>query len=488
MNSIFTSKFVQTIKTLSEKELKSFDNWLRSPWCNSNKNLISLFEQIRKHYPHFDNPKVTKEKLFQKILPNGKYSDRRMNNLLSEAYLTAEKFIIFQNLKRDQNLQKDLLTQEFQNRHLEDWFFKNINSEIERLETKEVKDWEDHVELLKLHRRVYHHPNQNPRMQPGSSTIVKMGEQIDLVYLLEKAAIINEKISRNQILKDENHDIKIELKKWQIASKDIEHPSIEFYRIRFDYSEENILEKYFELREGFFKRFEELNEKQQKIHFISLLNDSIKLVRSRKFNITELLPLYKLGLKSEILIHEGILPYYNFAAIVAASNTKGDFEFSNEMIEVYSEKLDTKVKKDGVFWAKAHIEYYKGNLDNCLDYLLNHDFKIQYFLQITKMLTTQTYFDLYLTTDGYQSYLFNYFDSYEKWIQREKFGSPLTKKSYLRFVQVSRILAKSFSEADFKEEKIKNLLKSELNIQGGEWLGRKIEMIIEKRSRGRSIN
>ena len=80
MNSIFTSKFVLTIKTLGEDELKAFENWLRSPWCNSNKNLIRLFEQLKKYYPQFKTNKLTKEKLFRKVLPNGKFSVRRMNN------------------------------------------------------------------------------------------------------------------------------------------------------------------------------------------------------------------------------------------------------------------------------------------------------------------------------------------------------------------------------------------------------------------------
>ncbi len=485
MNAIISSKFIKIIQTFDENDVKHFVNWLHSPYCNSNKNLIRLFDQVKKYYPEFCHPKLTKEKLFRKILPNGKFSHRRMNNLLSEAYLAAANFLTVHNLQKDKILQKDLLTKELQNRHLEDWFFKGIQKEISRLENKVVKDWEDHLQLLQLNRRLYHHPNQNPRLQPGSQTIVKMGEHLDLIYLLEKAAIINEKITRSKVLNNENHEVHDEMDKWRLLSEGIIHPAIDFYKMRFDYSEENQLEKYFDLRNTFLQRYEELNEKQLKIHFISLINDSIRLVRARQFDITELLPLYKMGLKSEILIHEGILPYSNFVAIVAASNTKRDFAFSNEMIEVYTDKLDSKVKPDGIFWAKAHTAYYRGNLNNCLDYLLGHDFKVKYFQKITKVLTTQVYFDLYLENDAYQSYLFNYFDSFEKWILREKFGATLTKKSYLRFVQISRTLAKVYTDVNFNARKISNLLKNESNIQAPEWLGRKIEQIIKKKN-GRS--
>ena len=74
---------------------------------------------------------------------------------------------------------------------MDEWFFKDIQKEIDRVEKKEIKDWEDHLDLLRWNRLIYHHPNQTLRIQPGSKTIVKMGEQLDLVYLLEQAAIIN---------------------------------------------------------------------------------------------------------------------------------------------------------------------------------------------------------------------------------------------------------------------------------------------------------
>ena len=196
MNSLFSSKFVRIVKTLSPEEWKSFELWLKSPWANSNKNLVRLLEKLKKYYPEFSDTKLSKEKLFKQILPDGKFSLRRMNNLLSEGYLAAQRFLIFQNLSRHQHLQKTLLTKELQSRYLDEWFFKDVEEEIGRLEEMSVKEWEDHLQLFQMHRRVYHHPNQSSRMLAGSATIVRMGEELDLLYLLERAAIINEKIFR----------------------------------------------------------------------------------------------------------------------------------------------------------------------------------------------------------------------------------------------------------------------------------------------------
>lgn len=482
--SLFTSKFIQLIKTFSEVELKDFDLWLQSPWGNSNKNLIKLLDKLKKYYPDFNNEKLTKEKLFKQILPKGKYSDRRMNNLLSEGFLAAERFLVFNNLTQNQNLQKDLLTQEYQNRHLEDWFFRDINKEVERLEEKDIKDWEDHLDLLRLNRRIYHHPNQNPRMQPGGQTIVKMGEQLDLVYLLEKAAIINEKIFRNRILKNENHKIEKELAVWLKASEGVEHLAIDLYRMRFGYREETMLEQYFELREVFLERYTELNEKEQKVHLMSLINDTSLLIKANRLDIIQSLPLYKKGIKTEILLDNIKLNYRFYTTIVAASNFKKDFSFTKEFIELYTKKLDNQFQSDGLKWAEAHIEYYKKNYTESLDILLSHNFKDIYFQLITKVLNVQVYFDLYLLDNSYHIYLFNYFDSFEKWIIREKFRSESIKKSYLRFVQISRSLARYHIENNIQLEKIEKALNNEHNIQAISWLKQKIVRVIElKRKR-----
>lgn len=480
------TKFIRLLKTLTEAEIQSFEYYLKSPWCNTNKTTIRLLEKIKSYHPEFHTPKLDKEKLFKRILPNGKFSHRRMNNILSDAFMALEQFLVFQNLQKDENLQQNLLRQEYQNRHLEDWFFKATQQKIEALETKSQKEWEEHLELLRLHRKVYHHPSQHPRKAPGGQTITAMDKQLDLIWLLEKATIINEKIFRNRILKNANHEVTTDLKKWRMISEGVEHPAIELYRMRFAYTEETMLEQYFELRNVFLKRSKELSKREQKTHFASLRNDTIRLIRSRAFDITELLPLYKIGLEQDLLMENGILPYKTFAAIVSASNTSKDFSFTEKLITIYSSKLDTKINQEAKAWAIAHTYYYKNNLEECLDVLLSNDFRFKYYNQLSKMLNTQVYFDLFLQDENYQDYLFSYFDSVEKWVQREKFRSQILKKSYLRFIQISRSLAKLFCSVNFNEEKAKNLLKGETNIQASEWLGRKIQQVIELKLSGRS--
>jgi hypothetical protein len=482
MGKLSSAKFLRLLQTFGEEELKAFRLWLQSPWCNSNKNLNRLLDQLKAHHPHFAEAELSKEKLFRQVLPTGKYSARRMNNLLSEAYLAAEQFLVFQRFAREQNLRQELLAKEFQRRSLNDWFLKSAYCEIERLEHIKVKAWEDQVELFRQYRRLYHHPSQELRMETGSSIIDRMGEQLDLLYLLEKAGIINEMTTRNRLLQNEHHAVEEELKRWASASIGIQHPAIALYRLRFAGADEDQLAQYQALQAKLLDCIDQLDAKEQKLHLLSLLNDAMRLIKSGQLDITASLPLYQLGLQTGILLQEGKLSRNTYTTIVIASNTKGDFGFTQDFIERYAAYLDEAIREDCTCWASAHLAYWQGQLGVCLERLREHDFRAPYFQLISRVLSVQAYFDLYLQDDAYQVYLFAFFDTFERWLSREKIWSKANQAAFLRFVQKCRALAKCYGAADFNPQKVSALLEGEHNIQALNWLQQRQELVLRLRA------
>jgi hypothetical protein len=476
---LFSSKFTRLLQKLQPEELKSFEHWLQSPWCNTNKNLIRLLTRLKPYYPDFSDQKLTKEKLFRQVLPGGKYSDRRMNNLLSEAYLAAEQFLIFQRFAGEHGRQKELLASEFQARALDDWFFREANREISRLEEKETKDWADHLGLLRQHRQLYHHTiSQGPGRQSGQAAIVKMGEQIDLLYLLEKAAVINEMIFHNRLFKGEQHDVAAELEKWRATGEGVQHPALDLYRMRFAYTEEALLPQYLDLQAAFMERFELLNGREQKIHLLSLLNDAKQLIKSGSLDITESLPLYQLGLRTGAVLNQGRLTANTYLTIVTASNTKGTFDFTNQFLDTYTNCLPEELRNDCAHWASAHTAYYRKALETCLNILQSYDFHTPDFQLIGRVLAAQAYFDLHLRDATYHAFLFQYLDTFEKWLTREKVWSKSSIIAFLRFVQKCRTLARFFADIDPDPKNLKNLLEKEPNIQALNWLKQKREEVL----------
>ncbi len=118
------NKAVDVISTFSESELKEFYLYLDSPYFNSNKSLIKLFNEIRKALLAEGAAKLTEELLYGKIFKGKKFNYGIMKNLMSELFKQAEKFLVINinnNTLKETN-QQILLLGELDKRKLDDNF------------------------------------------------------------------------------------------------------------------------------------------------------------------------------------------------------------------------------------------------------------------------------------------------------------------------------------------------------------------------------
>src|SRR5437870_5390578 len=88
------SKVIDVLKIFTTEELKRFKLFLNSPFHNTNKKVIQLYELVRKYSPEFNNEKLKKEYLFKKLYPDKQYNDIVMRILISDLIKLAEDFIV----------------------------------------------------------------------------------------------------------------------------------------------------------------------------------------------------------------------------------------------------------------------------------------------------------------------------------------------------------------------------------------------------------
>ena len=487
IKSINSSKAVEILKKMDEEEWRYFVKWLASPWCNSTKKLVEILAVLKKNYQKLDSLKLTREKLFQKIYPGKKFSAGVMDNLLSELNLEAERFLCFQTFGQMENTQKKLLATVLQEKGLENRFLKTNTSATKSLESKSIKTWEDENLLLRLRRQLYHHPNQTWRMNPESTLLSEMDQNLDLTYLLQKATNINEKIFRMRILRDTHFDVEKDIYNWLQLAEGIDLPTINLYRKRFHYTEEKLLHQYFLLKEDFIADFEKLAKSDQQVHLLSLLNDSTHLRRRGLIDLSDTLPLFKLGMSSGILIEKNRLDPLLFVMIVSASNLKRDFEFTRHFAATYSKYLPIEAREDGKNYADAHTANREKDLGQCLKILSENEFSYHYFQFSTKILMLQNYFDLLLDNDSYLTTFKSQTESIEKWLRREKIRSISNREPFINFVKKCRSLMRLYLEPDFDEVAVKAVLDGKMNVQPINWLFEKRDEIIHRRKTGKPL-
>jgi hypothetical protein len=106
----------EILKTLQKEDLKSFSNFINSPYHNTNKVLIKLFEEIKNFYPDYSDKKISYEFLHSKLYPGKAFNERTIKNRLTEFSQLLRNFLANENLKKDENTHYKLLVKELQKR------------------------------------------------------------------------------------------------------------------------------------------------------------------------------------------------------------------------------------------------------------------------------------------------------------------------------------------------------------------------------------
>jgi len=97
-------KLVGILRTLNPGELKLFEKFIVSPYFSKGRNLQPYFKELKKFYPAFDAPKLTKEYIFSRLYKGATFdykANSLMNKLNSELTFFTEKFLSVSELERE---------------------------------------------------------------------------------------------------------------------------------------------------------------------------------------------------------------------------------------------------------------------------------------------------------------------------------------------------------------------------------------------------
>lgn len=93
---------IEFLKTLTKEELKRFEVFLKSPFFNSNKAVITLFDFIKKFAPEYTDKSLHREKLFKKVYPGKEYNELSLRSRMSELAELLRKFLAVIRFEKDE--------------------------------------------------------------------------------------------------------------------------------------------------------------------------------------------------------------------------------------------------------------------------------------------------------------------------------------------------------------------------------------------------
>ncbi len=434
---------VSLLKHFSKGEIKLFSKFLDSPYYNSNKAAISLFDEIRKFYPEFNSELLKKKNVYKKVFPGEKFNDVKLRKLISDLNKLAEKFISVENLTRDSNQAHNAFLNFKKDRH----YFDNAGTYL--------KNWKNVLDISSAGKddnyyyfkfcyesHVSHISSFKPKVE--SSYKDKELKSLTCYFALKAMHIycLNFIMSLAYGSSQEN-----------ILLKEI---------LALDdngfFSEEPLIHIYCELirlftadiksnRDLLYQIHKELAEKEksiandEKIALYWFISQYLVLT-SGKFVLPWYNDLKWYYFKKQIELQIEIGEKFSWAAFVSIINnglTQKEFDWINWFISGYTHLINYDNKKLLVSWAKAKVMYTKGEYVDSLKELLLINSNLGYMKYNISSLTIMNYYEL-----GNYNELSYYLQSYGKYISKtdKLYDIGINKIIVVGFIKAVNLLVK----------------------------------------------
>ena len=481
------SIFFDIIKTFSAAEVKQFRDFLRSPYHNSNKNVIKLFEEIKKFNPDFSGDKtkklLTKEKLFQKIYPGKKYNDIVIRILFSDLIKLAEEFLTIQGLRKYTFEENRFLLQELNEKGIDNLYRRiykiAYNSVLEHddLRTKFLKLFEYEMNFVDFNL-------QRNKQQMITGNVLSRSEYLICFFILELAGNIhdldineqtfNSKFDFNLAYEFINRfDFEGLLAKMKEAG--FKHYTtiliyINMIKAILNKSDDHV---YDEFKKTVFENYNKFSKHEA----YNLLSDlETCCLNRRKYNPQkyelESYSVYKLMLEKNNYSYYGYdMGFQRYKNILVNFTNLKKYEEAERFVNTYIHKVSPDIKDNLFQYSLALIEFCKRNFTNSLQ--LMQKIKFDHFIlkYDVKNLTLRIYYELKYFENAY-----SLIDSYKHFLLKNKSVSEFFRERYINFTGFLIALIKCNNKgSNFEIERLKNDILRTRNVVSGTWLLEKIE-------------
>ena len=466
------TKLVEIIQALDDKEVKRFDDYVKSPFFNKNEKVIALLKFIRKYYPDFENNRFTKENAYKAIFGNReKYNVQKLRNLMSQLAKLLETYLVQIDRETSDVQYDELLLTAFDRRYIDKQFAQKYQEVKKQAEKTKEKAASYYYFIHRIEDVAFDHSiRRNNRLV--ETNMEEAVNNLDYFYLASKLRYCCGMLN-SQIVITAQHNIQLfEQILDYLQTHSFEHiPSIHlYYRLLLLLKDEKD-EYYEELKVLLGKHrdaFPVIEIRQMYIAIFNYLNKKLKSGQDKY--LKDIYELYKLMFERDILIDKGFINnHINFRNALIAGLRLGELEWAEKFIEKYSPLLVPANRENWVNYSFAELNFHKKNYKETLNYLLSFEFEDAYNYAEHKTLLAKTYYEL-----EEDDALFALTHAFRIYLHRDTKIAEHFQKTYHNFVRLLNKIAKARFDPDAKMEDIRKELEELQYITNREWLLEKI--------------
>ena len=476
-NTIENTKLAGILKTFNKADRLAAKRFLESPYFNSSKEVILLFQEILRLQEK--NRPLDKIKLWKKSVGNKTYSDLRFRKYCSDLSKLMERYLAQQAFEEDEIQAKIYVLKRLNDseRKAEKLASSAATQAEKMIEEYAFRDGSYFLYQFQLQRLLYELKGFETK-RGVKSNIEEISNSLDWFYMGEKLRLFTDVATRKEIkahaynlsFKSELMDI---LRRYGDDLANLPHINI-YYNIFQILSEDESDENYFELKEliennaKYFPRdvaIEELYGAAQN-YCVRRIN------RGDRTFLTELFELFKLQIDQDLLLSDGKLSPRYFRNIIVVALRLGEYNWTEQFISNFQAFIPENLRDNAVTFNLAQLYFHKKDYNKVIQKLRFVEYDdISYNLN-SKTILMATYYELdeieplYSLTDTFRTYLSR---------QRKLKKLPQAKvESFLHTIRFIRQLIKVLPGDKQTLKILKEDIQSTKGVVNANWLLEKV--------------
>lgn len=478
------TNLIKILNTFTEKEMKDFEDFIRSPYFNKKTPVIKLFNYIKKFYPDFNSSKLGKEIVFKNMFPDKNYNYGSMKNIIFELQKLSEKFIVIYEISMDEFKINSTLVDTLGKRNLTLLSEKHLKELENSLIGNEIRDVDYFYKMHKLYelkqmqsfdssKGNVHSRKQNSLPVFENSHIST--EYLKKFYLLSSLRYYN-KIITNKSLYDVS-EISNECEKFiDHYSSDLKNYSlnleVEFLKLNLGKLKD---EEFLKLKEVILKGLYEEKAGDRIIYAYSiyLLNYCrTKNQTDKKFRIYAFEILKNLVANKNYDSENGFMNLVLTRNIILIATELLEFQWCEKFIENDLQRVHPDYRNSIIQFYNAKKNFFEGNFEKSLEYLSvmkNDDVFNKYYI---KELAIINYYEL-----KYFDLLFEQIDSYKKFLSNNSMFPDSYKIRVKLFLNYISDLGRAATGSKIDLQLLRKDIEQEKNLAYQNWLLTKLDKL-----------
>lgn len=473
-----SNKLIALLVTLDKAQRKSCRRLLQSPYFNSSKDLVRLFDELTKRLEA--DRSLEKEVIWRALFRGKAYNDVRFRKFTSDLYRLIQTFIVQEELQERPDQHKLLYLQAIERqypRKIVEGIQRNWNKEIQHpLEQLGESSDQYHYRYL-VEAQLFKLARYDIKTHERSN-LDSISENLDIFYLAEKLRTYYSSRSTDFA---RQHQYRTTLIPEIIAYlRRNEHyrsylPVAIYYYTYLMENEADREEHFQAFRALLLEHAKEFTKEEATELYTNALNYcSTKIRQGKRMYEQEYLLIYKHSLDNSIEAQTQFIDPARFKNAIQIALRLGDYEWVKSYIKNFQQYLPDKQRDTAVNYNMAAYYFYQNNYREAIGFLSQVDYDDPNYTLNSRTMLLAAYYEL----DEYEA-LESTFDAFSAYLNRHKELPIGARKAYQNLISLTRKLSRTFPGDQNAITKLRKELAEKGTVASLGWVTEKLDELAQ---------